>query len=498
MDPSETEPASSVILRFTLNAADFTAIAQSNLLDTPEKIARGRRIAETFMDTADFTLAHSGVSLSLTKARRGYVQSLRWDGAVVDAPVPEAAPDLARFGPEWAAQLPELLQGVALLPVFSTAIKRVIRHAGEVELRFENGAIQAGASKLPVRELELRGQAEPVYRLALALADGFTLQLQPASLAARGAWAAGAPGPKAVKAGPGLTSAPSLDEAVVALTQSCLTQFTANWPAFALGDEVNAVHQLRVAMRRLRSVLGLFNREFASSEFSAFRNEAKRLANLMGEARNWDVFTALLNHGPAAAFPHEPGFAGLFGQCAQLRAAGYAAVRAMLADPGTTRFLLAIELFLARRGWRNGLEIAALPGLAAPAKGFAATNLARLHRKVRKRGRHLMRIGAHERHLVRIELKKLRYAADLFGGLFEARGKIRAYTATAAALQEELGLLNDLATARELLGRLDGETPERARAVGIVLGWTAQAALADDRTLAKSWKAFGESKPFTD
>ena len=304
MDPSETEPASSLILRLALDAADFALMAQSGLLDATANIPRGRRIAQTYLDTADFTLARNGLSLSLAKARRGYVQSLRRDGAVVEALVPEASPDLTLLGPEWDAQLPELLQGAELLPVFSTALKRVIRHAGEVELRFENGTIEAGVEKLAVRELELRGPAEPVYRLALALAEDFTLLLQPASLAARGAWAAGAPRPKAVKAGLGLNGSPSLDEAVAALTQSCLTQFTANWPAFARGDEVNAVHQMRVAMRRLRSVLGLFNREFASAEFSAFRNEAKRLANLMGEARNWDVFTALLNNGPAAAFPH--------------------------------------------------------------------------------------------------------------------------------------------------------------------------------------------------
>jgi CHAD domain-containing protein len=159
--------------------------------------------------------------------------------------------------------------------------------------------------------------------------------------------------------------------------------------------------------------------------------------------------------------------------------------------------LLNVKLFLARHGWRNGLPVETLASLAAPARDFAAANLERLHRKVRKRGRHLMRIGPHERHLTRIELKKLRYTADLFGGLFEARGKIRAYNRTAAQLQEELGLLNDLATAQELLARLDGGTPDRARAIGIVLGWCAHATRADGKQLAKRWKAFTEAKPFT-
>ena len=254
---------------------------------------------------------------------------------------------------------------------------------------------------------------------------------------------------------------------------------------------------MRVAMRRLRSVLGLFNRAFTAPEFTSFRNEAKRIATLMGEARNWDVFTALLQAGPLQAFPHEPGFAAMLEQCAAFRATGYEAVRELLADPATTCFLLKAELFLARHGWRNGLPVEALADLTAPAQNFAATNLTRLHRKVRKRGKHLMRIGAYERHLTRIELKKLRYAADLFGGLFEGRGKIRSYNRIAAELQEELGLLNDLATAQELLARLDGTTPDKARAIGIVLGWCAQAASADDKQLAKRWKSFTETRPFT-
>jgi triphosphatase len=187
----------------------------------------------------------------------------------------------------------------------------------------------------------------------------------------------------------------------------------------------------------------------------------------------------------------------MLAQCADFRAAGYAAVRKLLADPTTTCLLLRAELFLARHGWRNGLEVEALTGLTAPAREFAAANLTRLHRKVRKRGKNLMRLGPHERHLTRIELKKLRYAADLFGGLFEARGKIRAYNRIAAQLQEELGLLNDLATAQELLMRLDGSTPDKARAIGIVLGWCAQAASADDKQLARRWKAFTDTKPFT-
>jgi CHAD domain-containing protein len=324
------------------------------------------------------------------------------------------------------------------------------------------------------------------------------MPLEPDSPEGQASKLAGAPPLAAVKAGNGLSDMLSLDEAVVALIQSCLRHFLANWPVFYRGDAVEAVHQMRVAMRRLRSVLGLFNRAFPTPEFAGFRAEAKRIAGVMGEARNWDVFLELLQEGPAAAFTAEPGMAAILEQCQKFRAAGYEAVHALLADPATSRFVLNLEVFLARHGWRNGVPAEALESLTAPAVEFAAANLLRLHRKVRKRGKHILSLGPHERHLVRIELKKLRYAADLFGGLFDARGKVKNYIAAAAALQEELGHLNDLVTARELLNRLEESKPAEARAIGIVLGWCAHAALANDKLLEKCWKAFLHSKPPAD
>jgi len=495
MEPNATEPAApSIVVRFSLSAADAAAITAATTQDPP---SRARHLTETWYDTSTHTLLRHGLALSTAKARRFHTQTLSQGGISVTAPIQESLPEPAAFGPGWQEPLDTLLQGEPLTPAFSTQIKRLTRQSGGVELRFESGFIQTSTEKLPVNELELHGPAAETYQLALSLSEKHTLIWQSASLAQRGIWAIGAARPAAVKAGPGLTGPICLDDAVAALTQSCLTQFTANWAVFAQGTEVEAVHQMRVAMRRLRSVLGLFNRSFAAPEFATFRNEAKRLATLMGEARNWDVFTALLRAGPLQAFPHEPGFAAMLSQCADHRAAGYTAVRALLANPTTTRFLLSAELFLARHGWRNGLEVEALANLTAPAQNFATANLERLHRKVRKRGKHLLRVGAHERHLTRIELKKLRYTADLFGGLFDSRSKIRSYNRTTAALQEELGLLNDLTTAHDLLGRLDATTPDNAKTIGIVLGWCAHAASGNDKQLGKLWKDFTETKPFS-
>ena len=499
MEPSETGQAlpPQAVIRFALTPGAAAALARHKLLEAPATPPRAQNLAEAWFDTPGLTLLRHGFALSTAKARRGHVQMLRQAGECVSAPIPGPAPDPAALPPAQAEALAALVADEALQLAFSLRTRRLTRRAGRVTLRFESGALQAGAERQGFCELELNGPAAETYALALALAEEQPLILQPASLAQRGMWAVGVARPGAVKAGPGLTGAICLDDAITALTQSCLSQFTANWPGFAAGAEVEVVHQMRVAMRRLRSVLGLFNRAFAVPGFAAFREEAKRIAATMGEARNWDVFTAMLQDGPVRALPHEPGFAVLLSQCAAFRAMGYAHVRAVLADPATTRFLLTVELFLARHGWRNGLPPEALTILAAPARDFAAPQLARLHRKVRKRGRHLAHLSAHDRHLTRIELKKLRYATDLFGGLFEGRGRVKTYANAAADLQEVLGTLNDLATAQALLARLDSATPETARASGIALGWCAHADCASAKPLGRSWKAFTGAKLFT-
>lgn len=484
------------ILRFLATGEILAALPGSTLLDTPPTQPRAKRATQHYYDSPDFTLARHRVFLHMAKTRRGHRLELHMPGVEMAADIPGATPDLAALGPDCEAAITTLLDGAALHPVFTTDIKRLTRRASEVEVALETGTIQAGAEKQLVKEVVLSGPGWALFPFALMLTKKFPMQLQANSLPGRGVQLAGAPAPKQMKAGTGLTGTPSLDEAVVDLTQSCLSQFLANWPAFYRGDEVGAVHQMRVSMRRLRSVLGLFNRTFPSAEFSGFRAEAKRIANVMGEARNWDVFLELLHDGPAAAFTAEPGMAAILEQCRLYREAGYEAVHSLLADPATSRFVLTVEAFLARHGWRNGVPVEALDSLTAPALDFAAANLLRLHRKVRKRGKHIVTLPPHERHLVRIELKKLRYAADLFGGLFEARGKVKQYTVAAAGLQEELGHLNDLATARELLDRLDGAKPDAARAIGIILGWCAHSAMADDALLEKRWKAFTGTKPF--
>ena len=97
-----------------------------------------------------------------------------------------------------------------------------------------------------------------------------------------------------------------------------------------------------------------------------------------------------------------------------------------------------------------------------PARDFAARALDRYRRKVKRKGRNLASLDDDARHEVRKSAKKLRYAAEFFAGLFERKGEKRRhkrFVKALEALQDQLGALNDLAAAPELLARLGHTSP---------------------------------------
>jgi triphosphatase len=127
--------------------------------------------------------------------------------------------------------------------------------------------------------------------------------------------------------------------------------------------------------------------------------------------------------------------------------------------------------------------------------------LSRRHRKVVKAGRDLVNAREHESdhaqlHQLRIEIKKLRYAAEFFSTLYERR--VKQYTSALAGLQELLGGLNDAATVERLceaLRRTDDSEPT-GEAIGLVRGWAAATAAAHLEQLSVAWKRFRDVETF--
>ena len=80
-----------------------------------------------------------------------------------------------------------------------------------------------------------------------------------------------------------------------------------------------------------------------------------------------------------------------------------------------TEFVLRVSGWLARRQWRGQELNEASTRVFEPVVGFADALIARHHGQVRKDGRNFATMDADQRHQLRIDVKKLRYATDVFG-----------------------------------------------------------------------------------
>jgi triphosphatase len=128
-----------------------------------------------------------------------------------------------------------------------------------------------------------------------------------------------------------------------------------------------------------------------------------------------------------------------------------------------------------------------------PVTELAELEIGRRWKRVLKRGRNLADLDPEERHQVRIEIKKLRYAGEFFDSLFKGGGakkRKRAALKTLEALQETLGELNDIAVGSEMHTSDAAEAlhQEQLTRVDDLLA-TAQAQYQDLATLEPFWNS---------
>ena len=150
-----------------------------------------------------------------------------------------------------------------------------------------------------------------------------------------------------------------------------------------------------------------------------------------------------------------------------------------------------------RRGWRNEIDSEALAVLSQPMPTLADKILTRLHRKALRRGAHFRQLNTGAQHDLRIDLKKLRYAAEFFSPLYATQASAKRYVARLARLQTSLGGARDIASTRSLLDVIrQDDQPALQVAIGAVAGWQARDRIAVAKTLRRRWRRFKATQAF--
>ena len=194
-----------------------------------------------------------------------------------------------------------------LVPQFRTRFAREVRRlrgdtGAEIELAIDQGEILADDRCEPLCELELElldGSVDDLFSLALLLIERHPLVAEIATKAERGDRLAQrtplAPPAKAAM----LTLAPDADPQ--ALASLSIGQALAHWQANEagfLGQPHNSdydseyLHQLRVAVRRLRVACGPLARavHWHDDALKPVLAGLRKLGQRLGAARDWDVF----------------------------------------------------------------------------------------------------------------------------------------------------------------------------------------------------------------
>ena len=247
-------------------------------------------------------------------------------------------------------------------------------------------------------------------------------------------------------------------QAFAAIATTCLRQLATNAPGVLSGENAEFVHQMRVALRRLRSAMRLFDAVLPPGFTARVTPELRRLAQLLGAARDWDVLAGETLPRVLRAQPDKkPGATEktLVTAIAPQRAACAAAVRSALRSRRYRTMLQELSATIASMRQGDAAE------KRARLRGFAARQLKRAENKIRVTPAELAGMSEAQRHAFRIAAKRLRYAVEFFYSLFDAE-TVRPYTARLEELQDVLGMLNDHAVALALLDRLSA--PPRALA----------------------------------
>jgi inorganic triphosphatase YgiF len=468
-------------LKFACGPEDLAAV----LAAAPDGDDEIRELISVYFDTPDLVLQKAGASLRVREQQGQRIQTVKRGQGLVreehEAPIEGLAPDPA------LEPLPSLLpQGASLRPAFNVRVSRrqrtVAYNGAQVEMALDQGEVSGGEQKRPICEVELELKSGPpsaLFALARELSAAAPLYLAFDSKAARGQALVAGEGPAARKSAKvELAEDATVGEAFQAIARMALAQIAANAACLRDAPGPEAVHQLRVGARRLRSALSTFKAVVEDKGLETVKADLKWLGGTCGRARSLDVF-ADETLGPAEIAAAGP--PGLDRLRTAIDAAREAAWRHASEASASERFralMIDTAAWVETGGWRDG------EGADKPLGHFAQVALKKHLKKVGKRGRELETGDDTARHHLRIEAKKLRYACETFASLYGDK-PVHRYLRHLKALQDALGQLNDLVTAEPLIAAL-ALPSEAAFAAGELVG---RKAAAKPRLIADAAKA---------
>jgi CHAD domain-containing protein len=467
-----------------------SAVSSSGLIAEDQGQGEARR---TYYDTFDGRLRAGGKPAVYEDGR------LAMDGVSMGVEHPPERMLAAELAPgRFRDALAPLIDVRALLPLAELQIRerrlRILDSERKtvVRARIESPSLAESGEALRarVRLAALRGYDSELERVRNALERELGLLSAPLSLLDEAVTALGGhPGGVSSKIEVHLSFGQRADEAAVAVLRRLLE---VNVEGTIADLDSEFLHDLRVSVRRSRSVQRQLNGVFQPDELARFRSAFRWLQSVTGDARDLDVY--VLDFDDMRALVATGMRRDLDLLLAVLRKRRRAAHRRMVAALRSKRFAVLLD------DWGELLD--RLPSLADTDRLDAATaigalagrRIAKVYGRIVREGQAVDERGPSEPfHELRKRGKELRYLLELFGSPLYPPEVVKPMIKTLKGLQDVLGRHQDREVQIAKLGSLAAELADDQAAL---LATGALIARLDDDKWAARGEFAGRFAPF--
>ena len=356
------------------------------------------------------------------------------------------------------------------------------------------GILRSVTAERKVARIWLDGEEHAVRAAALLIAQAVPIWIPRASLAGEAiALATGRPAVFRHSGAPVLPPGPEgLTDALKHILGHLIDVILAHASVAERMDAASpeAVHQMRVAVRRARSALSIFRVAMPDGTLAAIGGSLRALGGQLGPTRDWDVFVDETAPTIQLAVPDDERLRRLIAAAGRRRREYQKALAGYLSSPAFRSLGIELAWFSAATFWHPP-EASSDAGTNQPSAlvAFADDVLRQRWKKLVSSGKRIEELDIPSLHGVRLRAKRTRYAAEMFTSLH--RGKVaHRFIRRLSVLQQRLGVLNDGAVATHLLAELGGPGGRHAYATGLVVGFLAARAAKMRPGIVRAFERF--------
>jgi triphosphatase len=377
----------------------------------------------------------------------------------------------------------------ALKPIFETRIERTAYHLNgndtDIVMAIDEGHIIVTGSSCPVSEIELElkhGNPAELFKVARAISDIVLTQLDVKCKSERAYDLIEKTAVVAEMAcDPELSAGMSAGRAFTLIGRSCLHQLVANEPA-TIQRDAEALHQMRIALRRLRAAISLFFDVVNDNRVETIKTELRWLGQEFGPARDLDSFLIEVLKPLRKQQPNEPGVVSISKMFRRERLKGYRRAQEAVQSARFRTLVLDTAEWIEAGPWSTSDDPLTRARREMPVEIPAAEQLSQRRKKIRRRGAKIGDLSPEQLHRMRIQIKKARYAAEFFSSVYQgkkAAKRCENFLSSLKQLQNCLGGFNDIMTRKTLCADIIArpgrsltveQNRHRAFAAGLIMG----------------------------